>query len=233
MKITGEGADLLGRYLQAEIDKGKSYVWEMGPQEEQEKEKMPPETGVDPFKLLSLSQFNQAICECQKCPLGKTRTRFVFGEGNKNARLVFVGEAPGAEEDKQGRPFVGAAGKLLTKIIEAMGTKREDVFICNTIKCRPPDNRPPQPAEIEQCEPYLFHQIKLIAPKVICPLGSHAAQTILKTKDPIGKLRNNVYSYQGIPVVPTYHPAACLYDPKNKTAVWQDMQKIMKMLKNE
>lgn len=177
-----------------------------------------------------LDTFRQAICECQKCPLGKTRTNFVFGEGSPTARLVFVGEAPGADEDAQGRPFVGAAGKLLTKIIEAMGMKREDVFICNVLKCRPPENREPQPSEVEQCEPYLIRQIELIKPRVICALGKYAAQTLLKSVKPIGQLRGAVHEYQGIPLIATFHPAACLYNPEYKKDVWQDMKKIMSLL---
>ncbi len=180
-----------------------------------------------------MEDFNKAICDCQKCPLGKTRKKFVFGEGPQTAELVFVGEAPGEEEDLQGRPFVGEAGKLLTKIIEAMGLKREDVFICNVLKCRPPQNREPQPSEIEQCQPYLKHQLKIIQPKAICALGSFAAKTLLQSERSIGQLRGKLFEYEGIPLVPTYHPAACLYHPDNKKFVWKDVQEVMKVLKDK
>ncbi|MEI8173492.1 MAG: uracil-DNA glycosylase [Deltaproteobacteria bacterium] len=168
--------------------------------------------------------------DCQRCPLGKVRTHIVFGEGNEKANLVFVGEAPGADEDTQGRPFVGRAGQLLTKIISAMGLSRNDVYICNILKCRPPGNRNPKPDEIHACEPFLIKQLQAINPEVICALGTFAAQTLLKKEVPITALRGRFHSYQGIKVMPTYHPAYLLRNAGAKKLVWEDMQMIMKML---
>ena len=172
----------------------------------------------------SLDELNKMICNCQKCDLWKTRTNFVFGVGNPNADLVCVGEAPGAEEDKQGKPFVGRAGQLLTKILEAINFQREDVYICNILKSRPPDNRNPLPYEIKQCEPYLIKQLELIKPKFILALGTFASQTLLKSKEPLGKLRGRFHSYNGIPMMVTYHPAALLRNPHWKKPTWEDVQ---------
>jgi len=169
--------------------------------------------------------------DCRRCPLGGLRHRLVFGEGNPCAELVFVGEAPGADEDAQGRPFVGRAGQLLTKIIAAMGLKREDVYICNILKCRPPGNRNPLPDEIAACEPFLIRQIEAIRPRVICALGSFAAHTLLKSEAPISVLRGRFHRYQGIPLMPTYHPAYLLRNPGAKKQVWEDVQTIMKLLR--
>jgi DNA polymerase len=154
----------------------------------------------------------------------------VFGVGNPCAELVFVGEAPGAEEDAQGVPFVGAAGQLLTRIIEAMGLRRDDVYIANIIKCRPPANRNPQPDEIASCEPFLIAQLDIIAPKVICALGTFAAQTLLKTKEPISRLRGRWHAYRGIPLMPTFHPAYLLRNPGDKKIVWADVKLVMTKL---
>jgi uracil-DNA glycosylase family 4 len=170
--------------------------------------------------------------DCRRCPLGGLRHRLVFGEGNPHAELVFVGEAPGADEDAQGRPFVGRAGQLLTKIIVAMGLKREDVYICNILKCRPPENRNPQPEEIAACEPFLIRQLEAIRPRVICALGSFAAHTLLKSEAPISVLRGRFQTYQGIPLMPTYHPAYLLRNPGAKKQVWEDVQIIMKALRD-
>ena len=169
--------------------------------------------------------------DCRRCPLGGLRHRLVFGEGNPQAGLVFVGEAPGADEDAQGRPFVGRAGQLLTKIIVAMGLKREEVYICNILKCRPPGNRNPQPEEIAACEPFLIRQLEAIRPRVICALGSFAAHTLLKSEAPITVLRGRFHSYQGIPLMPTYHPAYLLRNPGAKKQVWEDVRTIMKALR--
>jgi uracil-DNA glycosylase family 4 len=169
--------------------------------------------------------------ECRRCALHRTRHRLVFGEGNTKADLVFVGEAPGADEDAQGRPFVGRAGQLLTKIIEAMGLKREDVYICNILKCRPPGNRNPEPDEIVSCEPFLIRQLEAIQPRVICALGTFAAHTLLKSEAPISVLRGRFHTYQKIPLMPTYHPAYLLRNPGAKKQVWEDVQVIMKELK--
>ncbi|MFH1395200.1 MAG: uracil-DNA glycosylase [Candidatus Omnitrophota bacterium] len=181
-------------------------------------------------KQITLEGFNKKISKCVKCPLGETRINFVFGEGSPKAKLMFIGEAPGRDEDEQGRPFVGRAGQLLTKIIEAIGLRREDVFIANIIKCRPPQNRNPLPMEIAACSPYLLKQIELIKPKVICALGKFSAQTLLKSETSISRLRGNFYDYHGIKLMPTYHPAYLLRNSSGKKDVWEDMQMIAKEL---
>lgn len=165
---------------------------------------------------------------CQRCKLHRGRTHIVFGSGNPRADLMFIGEAPGYYEDQQGKPFVGKAGELLTRIIEAIGLCREDVYITNIVKCRPPNNRDPQPDEIAMCEPFLLRQLEIIQPKVICALGKFAAQTLLKTTTPISRLRGRFYDYHGIKLMPTYHPAYLLRNPQDKRLVWEDM----KMVKN-
>ena len=174
----------------------------------------------------SIDELNSMICNCQKCPLGKTRTNFVFGVGNPNADIVLIGEAPGADEDAQGEPFVGRAGQLLNKILEATGFKREEVFICNILKCRPPGNRNPMPDEIEKCRPYLEKQLKLINPKLILLLGRVAAESLLKTKEPLAKLRGKVHDYKGWKVMVTFHPAALLRNPNWKRPTWEDMKQF-------
>ena len=178
----------------------------------------------------TLQDIRQELGDCHRCPLCQKRTHIVFGEGNPQARLAFVGEAPGADEDMQGRPFVGKAGQLLTKIIQAMGLTRQDVYICNILKCRPPGNRNPKPDEITTCEPFLVKQLQVIQPKVICALGTFAAHTLLKTEVPITILRGRFHTYQGIHLMPTYHPAYLLRNPGAKKQVWEDMQMIMKTL---
>jgi len=183
-----------------------------------------------PRKTLSLEELRKELGDCQRCSLGRVRTKLVFGEGNPEAEIVFVGEAPGRDEDIQGRPFVGRAGQLLTRIIIAMGLKREDVYICNILKCRPPENRNPRPEEIITCEPLLIKQLHAIKPKVICALGTFAAHTLLKTDVPITVLRGKFHTYHGIPLMPTYHPAFLLRNPGAKKQVWEDVQKIMKVL---
>lgn len=172
---------------------------------------------------------NKQICNCLKCALGKTRTKFVFGVGNPNADLMVIGEAPGADEDAQGIPFVGRAGQLLTKILEAIQFKREEVYIANILKCRPPDNRKPNPDEVEQCEPYLIKQIELIKPKLILCVGLTAAHTLLKTDESLTSLRASVHNYHGVPTFVTYHPAALLRNPNWKKPTWEDVQKLRKM----
>ena len=179
----------------------------------------------------SLDEHHQDICQCQLCPLGKMRTKFVYGAGNPSADLMFVGEAPGKDEDLQGEPFVGRAGKLLDKIIEAMKLKREDVYIANILKCRPPNNRDPQPDEMEKCFPFLKEQIRLVKPKIICALGRIGAQALLNTSTPLGRLRKEWHRVEGIPTLVTYHPAALLRFPKYKKETWEDMQLIMAELK--
>jgi DNA polymerase len=168
---------------------------------------------------------------CKLCSMG--RSQIVFGVGNPKARLMFVGEAPGEEEDKRGEPFVGRAGQLLTKIIEAIGLTREQIYIANVIKCRPPGNRNPEPDEVEQCEPYLFRQIDVIKPRVIVPLGKFAAQSLLKTMDPITRLRGRQFDYRGAALIPTFHPAYLLRNPSAKREVWEDMKKVRAILQSE
>jgi uracil-DNA glycosylase len=197
---------------------------------------MEKESGVSEYlfsskpKDIRLSLVENEVSGCQKCPLVKMRTKSVFGSGSINAKLMFVGEAPGHEEDIQGMPFVGEAGMLLTKIIEAMGIKREDVYICNILKCRPPQNRNPLPEEISACIDYLYSQIEMIRPKVICGLGKFASQTLLNIETPISKLRGSWHEYRGIKFMPTYHPAYLLRNPGDKKLVWEDMKKIMEAL---
>lgn|GEM_PF-1324093 len=184
---------------------------------------------VDPdcVEAMELRAFDADIHDCKNCPLGATRKRFVFGSGNPKAEVMFVGEAPGGEEDLQGLPFVGPAGQLLTKIIESTKTwKRPEVFICNVLKCRPPGNRAPLPLEVEQCRPYLEEQIRIIKPKLIMALGASAAQALLNTKDPVGKLRNGWHDYSGVCLKVTYHPSYLLREPGKKKDVWADMQEF-------
>jgi DNA polymerase len=178
----------------------------------------------------SLATIAKAVESCTRCPLYKTATNGVPGEGDPKARLVCVGEAPGANEDETGRPFVGQAGQLLTKILAAVDLKREDVFITNVVKHRPPGNRNPAPGEIEACSPYLVRQLELIKPKVIVAFGTFAAQTLLNTKTPIGKLRGEVHRYHGIPLVVTYHPAALLRNPSWKRPTWEDVKLARRIL---
>ena len=174
------------------------------------------------------------IGECTRCKLsGLGRTQVVFGVGNPGADLMFVGEAPGADEDVQGVPFVGRAGQLLTKIIEAIGLKREDVYIANVIKCRPPQNRNPEPDEIETCEPFLFQQIDVIKPKVIVTLGKFAAQCLLRSEEPISRLRGRLFDYRGAKLIPTFHPAYLLRNPSSKREVWEDMKLVRKLLNSQ
>jgi uracil-DNA glycosylase len=176
----------------------------------------------------SFAELSRDVVRCTQCSLAKTRKNVVFGDGNLSARIVFVGEAPGADEDEQGLPFVGRAGQLLTKIINAMGLERKDVYICNILKCRPPGNRNPLPEEISLCEPFLKRQLQIISPEIICALGSFAAKTLLKTETPITVLRGRFHLYEGIKLMPTYHPAYLLRNPPAKKQVWEDMQLIMK-----
>jgi DNA polymerase len=171
---------------------------------------------------------------CTRCKLHTLgRKQVVFGVGNPNADLMFIGEAPGADEDEQGEPFVGRAGQLLTKIIEAIGLQRGDVYIANLIKCRPPGNRNPEPDEVEQCEPFLFRQIDAIKPKVIIALGKFSAQALLKTTDPITRLRGRVYNLRGASLIPTFHPAYLLRNPAAKRDVWDDMKKARAILQGD
>jgi DNA polymerase len=193
------------------------------------------DTGVDAEPQggsagITLTGLLEELRSCTRCDLHKARTNTVFGEGDPSSRLMFVGEGPGRDEDLQGRPFVGRAGMLLTRIVEAMGLKRNDVYIANIVKCRPPGNRNPEPDEISECLPHLEKQIQIIKPLVICTLGNVATQTITGIRSGITTLRGRFYDYRGIRVMPTFHPAACLRNPASKKLVWQDIKQVMKEL---
>jgi DNA polymerase len=188
---------------------------------------VPPTDDLPP----TLDALAAAIGDCQRCRLAKGRTRLVFGVGNPDARLMFVGEGPGRDEDLKGEPFVGRAGMLLTDIIEkGMRLSRSDVYICNVVKCRPPENRNPEPDEVETCSPFLRQQIALVQPEVIVALGKFAAQTLLATSTPITKLRGRWGEYQGVPLMPTLHPAYLLRNPADKKLVWEDIKSVMARL---
>jgi DNA polymerase len=192
-----------------------------------------PAVEAEPALTAGLAEIRMEIGDCTRCKLCSTRTNIVFGVGNANADLMFVGEAPGADEDEQGEPFVGRAGQLLTKIIEAMGYQRGDVFIANVLKCRPPNNRAPEPDEVATCEPFLFKQIDAIKPKVIVALGTHAAHALLKIDTPISRIRGQVLDFRGsVKLVPTFHPAYLLRSPDKKRDVWEDMKKVRALLQD-
>lgn len=178
----------------------------------------------DPARCDSLGELHDTYAACMRCALGKSRTNFVFGVGSPNAKVMFVGEAPGRDEDLQGEPFVGRAGQLLNKILAAIDLSRDDVYIANILKCRPPGNRDPQPTEIGSCEPILRRQIEIIRPYVLCTLGAFAARTMLGVNTGISRLRGRVHDYRGIPLIPTYHPAALLRNPSWKRPTWEDIQ---------
>jgi DNA polymerase len=179
-------------------------------------------------KGLTLEDIRAELGECKRCGLYKSRNKIVFGEGDPHAKLMFIGEGPGQDEDIQGRPFVGRAGQLLTKIIEAIGLKRSDVYIANVVKSRPPDNRAPLEDEIAACLPFLVKQIEVIKPKIIVALGSIAAKALLKTDSNISEIRGRFHNYKGIKVMPTFHPAYLLRNPEAKRLVWKDMQMVQK-----
>ena len=182
------------------------------------------------MKLKTLQAVVDDLGDCTRCKLHKGRHKIVFGTGSAEARLMFVGEAPGEDEDLQGEPFVGKAGQLLTKMIEAMGLRRQDVYICNTVKCRPPNNRNPEPDEMEACEPFLKAQLAAVKPEVIVTLGKFAAQALLRDQTPISRLRGAFREYEGIPVMPTFHPAYLLRSPGEKGKVWDDLKQVMRKL---
>jgi uracil-DNA glycosylase len=179
----------------------------------------------------TLEQIRADLGDCRRCALASGRARIVFGEGHPRARLAFVGEGPGFEEDRSGRPFVGPAGQMLTRIIDAMKLTRDQVYICNVVKCRPPDNRDPLAQEIASCRPFLERQLAAINPEVICTLGTHATQTLLDTTMPVSRLRGRFHTFKTIKVMPTYHPAYLLRNPDRKRHVWEDMKKIMALLR--
>jgi DNA polymerase len=180
-------------------------------------------------KATSLDEFEKLICNCTKCRLHQGRNKFVFGTGNPNADVLVIGEGPGAEEDKQGLPFVGRAGKLLTDMLKAIKFDREEVYIGNVVKCRPPENRTPLPDEMETCMPYLKKQCELIKPKLILCLGLTAAKGVLKKRESLGELRKNIFDYEGAKVIVTYHPAALLRNPHWKKDCWEDLKKFRKL----
>ncbi|MCF7805166.1 MAG: uracil-DNA glycosylase [Candidatus Marinimicrobia bacterium] len=196
----------------AERGSGEDYNPEIPPYE-------PPASG-------RLADYKQLIHNCKRCPLGESRTKFVFGTGDRNADLMFIGEAPGYYEDQQGEPFVGKAGKLLDKILAAIDLKRENVFIGNVLKCRPPENRDPKAEEIEECEPYLVEQIRLVEPRVIIALGKVAGNTLLRKSSSLRDLRGKTWDYHGTDLIVTYHPAALLRNQNLKRPAWEDFQKI-------
>jgi uracil-DNA glycosylase family 4 len=183
-------------------------------------------------EITTLAELQKDLRDCKRCKLHRARKTIVFGEGNEKARLMFIGEGPGYDEDVQGRPFVGRAGQLLTKIIQSINLPREEVYITNIVKCRPPQNRNPEPDEIQSCHPFLMEQIRVIQPKIICALGTFSAQTLLKTNVKITALRGRFYDLEGIKVIPTYHPAFLLRNPERKREVWEDMKKIAECLNN-
>ncbi len=199
-------------------------------------EPIEPHDPIEPHEpMIALRVIRDDLgADCSRCKLHTLgRTQVVFGVGDPNADLMFVGEAPGADEDIQGEPFVGRAGQLLTKIIEAIGLRREDVYIANVIKCRPPGNRNPEPDEVEQCEPFLFRQIDTVKPKVVVALGKFAAQCLLRSTDPITRIRGREFKYRDAILIPTYHPAYLLRTPSAKREVWEDMKRVRAILAGE
>jgi DNA polymerase len=210
-----EAYALTKRFIKQQIDIGFDQLYLS------EKQKIP---SVSKSSSEELENFHQSIKNCQECHLHKYRTNLVFGMGSPQANLMFVGEAPGREEDLQGKPFVGRAGQLLDKILKAINFQREEVYIGNVLKCRPPENRDPLPDEVDKCEPYLLKQIEIIKPRIICALGRISAQVLLKTKLPLNQLRGKFHDYHGIKFLATYHPAALLRYPQYKRQTWEDVQ---------
>jgi uracil-DNA glycosylase len=221
------------RYIQQQIDLGYRQVYLPV---ESKIMALPGKREIKPLSIerfaeaRSLEQLEKTIQECQRCPLGKTRTKLVFGDGNPHAELMFIGEAPGRDEDLQGKPFVGRAGKLLDKMLVDLGLQRENVYIANILKSRPPGNRDPEPDEVASCEPYLHMQIKLIQPKLICSLGRIAAQTLLRTKMTLGEMRGRWFDYSGVKFMVTYHPAAILRAMSNLEPAMDDLRRLLKEL---
>ncbi len=194
--------------------------------------RQPGDSGATDSKPERLGRLARAVEACRRCPLYRTRTHAVLSDGTPDAKLVFVGEAPGRDEDLRGVPFVGAAGQLLTKMIEAMGLRREQVYICNVLKDRPPGNRTPLPEEVEACRPFLDEQLAIVQPNIICVLGAVAARTLLGPHVSITKIRGQVCDYQGIPLVPTFHPAYLLRNPSVKRLAWADLKRVKQLLES-
>lgn len=225
-------------YLYEDLEKGRNTRFYMkeetkkeAPAEQPEKRDIKTPLTCAAGKKETLEEIRIDLGDCKRCPLHRGRKNIVFGEGSPNAELMFIGEGPGRDEDIQGRPFVGRAGQLLNRIIAAMGLKREEVYIANVVKCRPPENREPKPDEVQACTPFLARQIDTIKPRVICALGMSAARHILKKDVPISVLRGRFQEYCGMQVMVTYHPAYLLRNPSSKKQVWDDMRKIMAILK--
>jgi len=227
-----------GRPPDSPEEKKLTILRDDGPEKPQSPLQTPGNTSPELFyrfpgleKTDDLEGLREFIGACTRCKLAPGRTKLVFGVGDPHAELMFVGEAPGADEDLQGEPFVGRAGQLLTDIIErGMGISRSEVYICNVIKCRPPENRNPEPDEVSTCEPFLFRQIDLVRPKAIVGLGTFAVQALLKIKTPISRLRGNWHEVRGVKMMPTFHPAYLLRNPADKRLVWADIQEVMKLL---
>jgi DNA polymerase len=243
--VTGINTDRRWRSREAPIGPGARELVSSGARQPDDSEpsnlrapELPSSRAPDPITFsrsaeAALRAIREEIGDCTRCKLHQQgRTQVVFGVGNPSADLMFVGEAPGGDEDIQGIPFVGRAGQLLTKIIEAIELSRDQVYIANVIKCRPPGNRNPDPDEVDTCEPFLFQQIDSIKPKVIVALGTFAAKALLKTQDPISRLRGRIYDYRGAKLVPTFHPAFLLRSPDRKRDVWEDMKKVRALLKD-
>ena len=235
-RVRGQGSDAAGSAMFAPAPPGRLAPESAGDSTDEAPERARPSPAVQVSRNAAeaLSAVRADIGDCTRCKLhAQGRKQIVFGVGNPNADLMFVGEAPGADEDLQGIPFVGRAGQLLTRIIAAIDLKREDVYIANVIKCRPPGNRNPEQDEVETCEPFLFQQIDTIKPKVIVALGTFAARALLRTLDPISRLRGRTYEYRGARLIPTFHPAYLLRNPAAKRETWEDMKVVRELLKPE
>jgi len=215
---------LVANYLEQQAELGLSELH----MTKKTVKKSPVSSNGDWQNSKNLAELNSKIDDCTKCRLAKGRTKFVFGVGNPKAKLMFIGEAPGRDEDLQGEPFVGRAGQLLDKILAAINFKREEVYIANMVKCRPPENRAPETDEMDTCHPYLLKQIELIKPQIICCLGRISGQYLLQTKEALGRLRGKIYDYNGIKLMVTYHPAALLRYPEYKKDTWEDMKLLRK-----
>jgi uracil-DNA glycosylase family 4 len=192
--------------------------------------------GIDSYVVndqgaLTLPHLKKVVQECRKCPLADTRKNVVFGEGSAKARLLFIGEAPGEEEDIQGKPFVGKAGKLLDQMIDRIGLRRNEVYICNVLKCRPPNNRDPQPGEVETCKGYLFSQLEIISPKIICTLGRHAYNTLMGVDESITRIRGHLTAFKGTKLLPTYHPSFLLRNQSRMSEAWEDMETLKQLMR--
>ena len=220
---------VLASYFRQRFEMGEKISFIHGNKEVSDIKEKSPAVQIKTVEI-QLRQFAEEIAGCQLCPLGKTRTNLVFGTGNPAAEILFIGEAPGKYEDLQGKPFVGRAGELLNKMIAAIKLRRDEVYIANILKCRPPGNRDPLPSEIECCEPHLLRQIDIIKPIIICALGRISAQTLMRTKAPLKELRGKIHDYHGTRLMVTYHPAALLRNPVQKKPAWDDLKRLRREL---